>query len=160
MVISTGMASMPAIITLTILMSAYFLWTRQPYQVLSLLLAVGGGMVLNVLLKNVFSRERPGWSDAMLGLTGYSFPSGHTMMATIAYGFLASMLIGRSGSWFWRCLIGATTVFVVMLVALSRMYLGAHFLSDVLAASAAGTAWLALCIASVEAFRRHMTGAG
>jgi len=90
-----------------------------------------------------------------MALADPGFPSGHTMMATIIYGFLAIWLILRIGSWPWRFLIAAVAILLVFLVALSRMYLGAHYLSDVLAAMAAGTAWVALCLTAVETLRRH-----
>ncbi len=77
------------------------------------------------------------------------------MMATIIYGFLAIYLMLRIASWPWRFLLAAITILLVFSVALSRMYLGAHYLSDVLAAMAAGSAWVALCLTAVETLRRH-----
>jgi undecaprenyl-diphosphatase len=90
-----------------------------------------------------------------MALADASFPSGHTMMATIIYGFMAVFLISRTASWLSRFLIVTLMVVFVFLVALSRMYLGAHYLSDVLAAMAAGIAWLALCLTSMQTLRRH-----
>ena len=77
------------------------------------------------------------------------------MMATIIYGFMATYLMLRIASWLWRFLIAIITILLVFLVALSRMYLGAHYLSDILAAMAAGTAWVAFCLTAVETLRRH-----
>ena len=77
------------------------------------------------------------------------------MMATIIYGFMAIYLMLRIASWLWRFVIATLTVLLVFLVALSRMYLGAHYLSDVLAAMAAGIGWVALCLTAVETLRRH-----
>ena len=136
-------------------MGGVLLWKRLWYWLLELVLVVAGGMLLNVSLKNLFDRARPGWADPLMALADPGFPSGHTMMATIIYGFMAIFLIPTSASWLSRFLILALAVFLVFLVALSRMYLGAHYLSDVLAAMAAGVAWMALCLTSVETLRRH-----
>jgi undecaprenyl-diphosphatase len=77
------------------------------------------------------------------------------MMATTIYGFMAVYLILRTPSRSWRFFIVTTAILLVFSVALSRIYLGAHYLSDVLAAMAAGIAWVALCLTTVETLRRH-----
>ena len=151
----SALASITAVGILCALISFIFLWKRLWYWLSGLALVVAGGILLNLLLKNLFDRARPGWADPLLALTDPGFPSGHTMMATIIYGFMAVFLILRIASWRWRFFIAALTVSLVLVVALSRMYLGAHYLSDVLAAMAAGTAWLALCLTAVEILRRR-----
>ena len=155
MMLATDLASIPAIAGLASAACVYFLWKHEHHRLATVLLAVFGGMLLNVLLKSLFTRSRPGWADPIMALTGYSFPSGHTMMATITYGLIASFAIWETRSWWWRFCIASAAMLAITLVALSRMYLGAHYLSDVLAAFAAGGAWLALCIISIEAVRRH-----
>lgn len=152
---ASALASLATISSLFALMSCALLWKRQWYWLLGLVLAVCGGMLLNVMLKNLFGRARPGWADPLMALTDPSFPSGHTMMATIIYCFMAIYLLPRVASYPARFLIVIMAVSLVLLVALSRMYLGAHYLSDVLAAAAAGTAWLALCLTTVETMRRQ-----
>ena len=137
------------------LVSCVLLWKRLWYWLLGLVLVVAGGMLFNVMLKDLFGRARPGWADPLIALSNPSFPSGHTMMATIIYGFIATYLMLRIASWPWRFLLAAITILLVFSVALSRMYLGAHYLSDVLAAMAAGSAWVALCLTAVETLRRH-----
>ncbi len=155
MQLASELASVAAVSSLFALMSCVFIWKRLWYWLLGLVLAVPGGMLLNALLKDLFGRGRPGWADPLTSLADYSFPSGHTMMATIIYGFAATCLILRIGAWPWRFFIAAITIMLVFLVAISRMYLGAHYLSDILAAMAAGTAWLALCLTAVEQLRRY-----
>lgn len=151
----SALASAVAVSIMFALMGGVLLLKRCWYWLMGLVSAVAGGMLLNVLLKNLFGRARPGWADPLMALADSSFPSGHTMMATIIYGFLATWLVLRNGSWPWRFLIAAITILLIFLVALSRMYLGAHYFSDVLAAMAAGIAWLALCLTAVETLRRH-----
>lgn len=151
----SALASTTAVSILFAGMSCVFLWKRLWYWLSGLVLVVAGGMLLNVLLKNLFGRARPGWADPLMALAGPSFPSGHTMMATIIYGFMAVYLMRGIASWPARFFIAITTISLVVLVALSRMYLGAHYLSDVLAAMAAGTGWVAFCLTAVETLRRH-----
>ena len=151
----SALASTAAISILFAIMSCIFLWKRLWYSLSSLVSVVAGGMLLNVMLKELFGRPRPGWADSIMALADPGFPSGHTMMATIVYGFMASYLMLGIASWPWRFIIVTITILFVFLVALSRMYLGAHYLTDVLAAMAAGIAWVALCFTAVEIFRRH-----
>jgi undecaprenyl-diphosphatase len=150
----SAIASATTVVILSALIACALLWKRLWDSLLALVLAVVGGMLLNVLLKHLFDRTRPGWADPLMALTDPGFPSGHTMMATIIYGYVAVFLIWRIASWRWRVFIAALTIALVVAVALSRMYLGAHYLSDVMGAMAAGTAWLALCLTAVEARRR------
>jgi undecaprenyl-diphosphatase len=91
----------------------------------------------------------------LLTLTTYSFPSGHTAAATVFYGLVACYLVRRVPGGPKRAAVIAACCLMVMLVALSRMYLGVHYLSDVLAASAEGVAWLAVCITAVSTLQRR-----
>lgn len=152
---ASELASTAAVASLFALMSCVLLWQRRWYWLLGLVLVVPGGMLLNVLLKELFGRARPAWADPLMALADHSFPSGHTMMATIIYGFVATCLMLRIASWPWRFFIATMTILLVFLVALSRMFLGAHYLSDVLAAMAAGMAWLVFCLTAVETLRRR-----
>ncbi|WP_307731059.1 phosphatase PAP2 family protein [Pseudoduganella chitinolytica] len=108
-----------------------------------------------MLLKHVYQRARPVFDEPFLTLATYSFPSGHTAAATLFYGLLASYVVTTNPSWRMRMAAVAGAVCMVLLVALSRVYLGAHFVSDVLAAMAESLAWLAICITSVSTLRRR-----
>jgi undecaprenyl-diphosphatase len=140
---------------LTAVFALYLLWRRERYWLLALLLAVPGGMLLNVLMKYAFRRERPRFDDPLVTLATYSFPSGHTLAATVLYGALAAYLLVRVSSTAARCVVLGTALLLVTLVAFSRMYLGAHFLSDVLAAIAEGVAWLSLCLMATTTLQRR-----
>jgi undecaprenyl-diphosphatase len=155
MYFASALGSTTAVCILFALMGCVLSWQRHWYRLLGLVSAVAGGMLLNLMLKHLFDRARPGWADPLLALTDPGFPSGHTMMATIIYGFIAVHFIRGVASWRWRCVIAASTILLILLVALSRMYLGAHYLSDVLAAMAAGCAWIALCLTAAETMRRR-----
>ena len=140
----------PAGITVLGLLLAVWFWRRGDlYWLATLLLALPPGMLLNVALKHSYQRARPWVDEPLLTLATYGSPGGHTVGAALFYGVLASYLMMRG--WRWLPLIGAPLM--VLLVACSRMYLGVHYLSDVLAAMAEGVAWLAICITGVSTWR-------
>lgn len=142
-------------LVMTGLAAAWLHARRARYWLLALLLSVPGGMLLNVLLKYTFQRARPSFEEPLVTLATYSFPSGHTLSATVFYGFLAVYCICATQRALLRVLIALAASAMVALVALSRVYLGAHYLSDVLAAVAEGCAWLAICISGVSTWRRR-----
>ena len=155
MLLITHMHSVPGITALSVLTGLVFVWKKEWYWLLALAVSVGGGMTINVLVKHAFHRARPSFDDPLLLLTTYSFPSGHTAGATLFYGALTTYLFSRIHSWHWRQPIIAIAVLMVLTVGVSRMYLGVHYLSDVLGAIAESTAWLALSLTTVSALRRR-----
>ncbi len=144
----------PGILLMAAVLAAYLYRRGAHYWVATVILAVPGGMLLNVLLKYSFQRARPVFDDPVVTLATYSFPSGHAAGATVFYGVLAAYLVCASARWSTRVALVAAAVFMVALVAFSRVYLGAHYLSDVLAAMAVGSAWLAVCITAMSTLRR------
>jgi undecaprenyl-diphosphatase len=131
---------MSAILTLV-------LWrAKQRNWAITLLAVVPLGLAINVLLKHLFARTRPSFEDPLLVLDTYSFPSGHVAGATLFYGFLVAYFWRRIRSPGGRAASVAAAVILAGLVAFSRIYLGVHFLSDVVGAAAWSLAWLALCL--------------
>ncbi len=142
------------------LLAAFFLWRhRDRYWLLSLALAVPGGLLLNDFLKHIYDRARPKWDDPLLSLTSQSFPSGHAAGATLFYGFLATYMVWRMKSPSARAIAVLACALMVVLVGFSRIYLGVHFLSDVLGAMSISTVWLVLCLVGVRAFAKHRSAA-
>jgi uncharacterized membrane protein YdjX (TVP38/TMEM64 family)/membrane-associated phospholipid phosphatase len=127
---------------------------RERYWMLTLALAVGGAMLLNLLLKAAYERLRPHFEHPLLVLDTYSFPSGHTAAAVAFYGVLAAFLVSRFYDKPRRVASVVGAIAVVALVGFSRIYLGAHYLSDVVAAACSSTAWLVLCLAGGHALVR------
>lgn len=127
---------------------------RSFYRLLALALAAGGGALLNLALKHMFHRQRPVLENPLVTLSSYGFPSGHTMGATLFYGVLALIVTYWMRRWSRRVLIGWLAAFVIALIGASRIYLGAHYFTDVIGAVAVGLAWLAFCWTGVETFRR------
>ena len=128
---------------------------REWYWIGTLAMAVVGGMLMNTLLKVSYERVRPKFDQPLLVLTSFSFPSGHTAGAVLFYGVLAAFLVSRFYDWRRRAAIVAAAMLAVTLVAFSRLYLGAHFLSDVMAAGCAATVWLVLCLTGGHALVRR-----
>lgn len=131
------------------------LYRRAWCRAMALVLTVGGGAMLNSALKHLFHRPRPVFEHTLIDASGFSFPSGHTMGATLLYGFLAVLAVTQGSQWRWRALAPLLALPLILLIGLSRVYLGAHYLSDVMAAAAAGLAWLAFCITGVETLERY-----
>ena len=149
------LASWPVVLGICLFMALYFVWKRSSYRLLALMLTIPGGMLLNVMLKYAFHRSRPAWDDPILMIASFSFPSGHAMTATLFFGLLAAFGVRKVPAWRWRVLAVLAAGLLIVLVGFSRLYLGVHYLSDVLAGMAEGSAWLALCLTAVGALRRH-----
>ena len=140
---------------MTLAVSVYWWARRLRHWVLTLALSVYGGMLLNVLLKNVFQRARPHFENPILTLTSYGFPSGHTMAATVFYGTLCAFVMSRVRNWQLRSVVISAACLMIALVGFSRIYLGAHYLTDVLAAMVEGIIWVALSLTVVSFIRRR-----
>ncbi|MHB8249576.1 MAG: phosphatase PAP2 family protein [Acidithiobacillus sp.] len=140
-----------------LLFGIFLMRRKQRYWLLTLTLTVPGGMLLNVLMKQIFQRARPSFADPIITLTTYSFPSGHVAGATLFYGVLAAFLVTHTPKWRWRVVVVVVAILLVALVGFSRIYLGVHYLSDVLAAVAEGVAWLALCLTAIHTLRQRRT---
>jgi membrane-associated phospholipid phosphatase len=123
---------------------------REWYWIATLALAMVGGAVVNLAIKQAYERARPHFDDPLVTLESFSFPSGHTAGATLFYGVLGAFLVSRFFDRRARGAIVAVAILMVGLVAFSRMYLGAHYLSDVVAAACSSTAWLVLCLSGVH----------
>jgi undecaprenyl-diphosphatase len=142
-------------------MAIYMALKRDHYWLLAVLLTIPAGMILNVLLKNLFERARPVFDQPLVMLATYSFPSGHAAYSTMLYGLLAAYVAHRVDRWQWRLVSALVCGAIVALVIFSRLYLGAHYLTDVLAGLFEGLAWLSLVWLVVTRLRRRQApGAG
>jgi membrane-associated phospholipid phosphatase len=139
-------------------LAAWFYFSHQRYWLTTALVALPGGMLLNVLLKFVFHRARPSFDNPLLTAPFYSFPSGHTANAALLYGLLACWLWMHHRGTGARVAVVIGAGLMVALVGTSRMYLGVHYLSDVMAATAEACAWLAVCITAISTLRRRRQG--
>jgi membrane protein DedA with SNARE-associated domain/membrane-associated phospholipid phosphatase len=133
---------------------------RQPLLLGGWIAALAGGGLLDVALKQVFHRTRPSWEVPLLTARGWSFPSGHAMGSLVAYGMLAYLLSREMHGRRQRLAVIACATLLILLIGLSRMYLGVHYFSDVIGGYAAGAVWLAACVSGLEVVRRKPRNLG
>ena len=132
----------------------FFLWKRSWPAIVTLIVAVPGGMLMNELLKILVHRPRPFLEGPFVDWSGYSFASGHTIGATLLYGQLALFIVPAMKARHWRALTSSTAIVIVLLVGFSRIALGAHYLTDVLVAIVFGILWLAFCLVAGKPMHR------
>lgn len=154
-IVITFLGSPPFLGGASLATALFLTWRRWWHRLLALVLTMGGGTVLIILLKTLFHRPRPIFENPLVTLASYSFPSGHAMGSTLLAGSIAFIVATSLKAWRGRVLSILSAFIFVLLIALTRIYLGAHYLSDVLGAMAAGLAWLAFCLTAVETFRRR-----
>lgn len=133
-----------------ILLLVYFLFIR-PHRWYSITVPVValGSIGMNVALKIFFDRPRPS-VEHMVEATGFSFPSGHAMFAFSFYGLLL-YVVWRYSKRAWIKYTGSILLFIlILLIGISRVYLGVHYASDVLAGFSAGLIWLVISIAAIK----------
>ncbi|MBT2691021.1 phosphatase PAP2 family protein [Bacillus sp. ISL-47] len=112
---------------------------------LFMVISSGVGALFNILLKWIFKRERPDIKP-LIEEQGFSFPSGHSMGSFIFYGSLAYMIVHLAKRRRWKAAWVLLLSFFIIAIGLSRIYLGVHFPSDVIAGFAAGGVWLTIMI--------------
>jgi membrane-associated phospholipid phosphatase len=140
----TAFGSSPLAIFIWFLAGIPMSFKRWWYELLFLTLAVGGNLLLNPRLKDLFDRPRPFADDPDFTFIGTSFPSGHAMTATALYAGLVVILLPHLSRPQRRVAIAVGAV-VIALIAATRIYLGAHYLTDVLGGVAFGLLWLVIC---------------
>ncbi|MEG5058294.1 phosphatase PAP2 family protein [Microcoleus sp. A2-C5] len=128
------------------------LWVRKHRSEATTIAVTGvGGLGLNLLLKQLFARDRPQLWERTVDVKFYSFPSGHAMISMIIYGLLGYLLGSRFPKQRW--LIYSLTVVLIAAIGLSRLYLGVHWPTDVIAGYIAGFIWLLACIFSLQVWK-------
>jgi undecaprenyl-diphosphatase len=121
------------------------LWGRRNYQEAKIFLLNGlGGTILSYGLKLVFSKPRPQLWNSPISETSYSYPSGHALGAIVLYGFLG-YLLATTYPKYARVFYGIATILIVF-IGLSRLYLGVHWPTDIIAGYGVGFLWTNVCI--------------
>lgn len=155
LLVITHLHSTVGISVMALLLGAALFWRGQSAWLPALILNVPGGVLLNYTVKQAFQRARPSFDAPLETLASFSFPSGHTAGATVWWGFLTVLYFASEPRAWARAMAVALAGTMIGLAALSRVYLGAHYPSDVLAAIAEGLAWLALCFMMLGFWRRN-----
>ncbi|WP_432362437.1 phosphatase PAP2 family protein [Sporosarcina sp. UB5] len=151
----TFIGSTKVVMVLIIAMTAYLLWgLRARSQAYFFFFAMIGTIVLNQTLKFIFKRDRPEF-HRLAEIGGYSFPSGHAMMGFSLYALFAILLWRRIRSTAGRIALVAFAIFMFSMIAISRIYLGVHYPSDILGGMFASAFWLTLTIFLFVQFQKR-----
>jgi undecaprenyl-diphosphatase len=135
-----------AVLVLVIVAVIGFVAMQRQYHALWLFIAaVAGGVLLNVLLKQSFDRPRPELVPRLLRVESASFPSGHSLLSAVVYLTLGALLTRLVRGTKARLYIVTTALLLSFIVGVSRVYLGVHYPTDVLAGWTVGLVWAVLC---------------
>ncbi len=152
----TSLGGRPVLTLVTLGFSGFLLLRRQFGPLLLLWVVAIGGYLIMSEMKNFFARPRPEWTLRLSGESSpLSFPSGHAMMSTMIYMTLAVIAAESQESRLIRFYLVGFATFLAALIGVSRVILGAHFPSDVLAGWTIGLCWALLCWLVAHSLRRH-----
>ena len=151
----TGLGSTIVLVMVTAVTIFYLLLIGRWRTALLVLVTVGGGQILSSLLKLGIDRPRPDLVSHLAEVQTLSFPSGHAMMSAVTYLTLGSMLAGIVPGRATKIYVLGVAVLITLMVGVSRIYLGVHWPSDVLAGWCAGFAWAMLCWLVARRFFRR-----
>jgi undecaprenyl-diphosphatase len=139
------------VIIFSAILGVWFVWKRNYLDAVSIVVSLSGAAALNALMKIMLSRPRPSLFPPLVIASGFSFPSGHVAASVAVYGFLA-VLLWRQNHRGWAILSGAW----MLVVALSRIYLGVHYPSDALGAMIFASLWLMVIFAVRDWYLRQV----
>ena len=153
----TGVGGAAVLTLLTAASAGFLALQRKRHLALYVLAAVASGALVSTLLKMGFDRPRPGLVPHGQIVYTSSFPSGHSMLSAVAFLTLGALLASSQTNLRLRVYLISLAVFLTVIVGVSRVYLGVHWPTDVLAGWTAGAAWALLCWALAEKLRRRGT---
>ena len=142
----TRIGNLVTLIAVVVVASIVLFRMRRIAELQLLLLASIGAEIITVGLKLGFERQRPFFADPLATESTYSFPSGHASVSLAVYGTLGYIAARHLGNRSAQLGVLAAAVSLVLLIGFSRLYLGVHFLTDVIAGFSIGLAWVALCV--------------
>jgi undecaprenyl-diphosphatase len=153
----TALGSSAVLVLVTIAVAGYLLLRKQYRLLLLLILATAGGSILMVFLKDFFNRPRPPFASAEVFTLTSSFPSGHSMMSAVVYLTLGTLLARTSNQYRYKVYFISVAAVLAVLIGFSRVYLGVHYPTDVVAGWGFGLAWALLIWLVAYVLQRHGT---
>ena len=138
----TLLGSMEVLLPLVLIVVTFLLVRGKRYEAIVLAVTMAGGLILNMVLKLSFHRARPDPFFDLATPASYAFPSGHALLALCFYGVMVRILSDSLKSREYRWMVWVGAVLLIGLIGLSRIYLGVHHASDVLAGYAAAIVWI------------------
>lgn len=145
MVNFTALGSAPVLILVTLLAAGFLVIRRKTKSAAQLSFTVLTGMLMVNALKLLFARDRPDIVVPLVEVSSASLPSGHAMNSAIVYFTLVAMLVRSQDKLALRNYVIAASVLITVLVGFSRVYLGVHWPTDVIAGWFMGALWAAAC---------------
>jgi undecaprenyl-diphosphatase len=141
----TGLGGTTVLTFVTLAAIAYLVMTGKSHAALLVLVAVAGGMLLSTALKLGFARPRPDLVPHGARVYTASFPSGHAMLSAVTYLTLGALLARVQPQRRVKAFLLGLAILLTLVIGMSRVYLGVHWPSDVLAGWCGGAAWASLC---------------
>ena len=141
----SALGSVTVLLTVVLAACGFLLLRRRWVEAAMLAVAMGGGLAISLVLKAAFGRERPPDVYRAVEVLNQSFPSGHAMLSAVVYLTLGAMLARATSRRRIRVLCAGAGDLLALTVGVTRIYLGAHWTSDVLAGWCAGAAWATAC---------------
>lgn len=138
----TTIGNVAYMVPFTLLLIAYLLYTRQRLNALIVFFGMGGAAAANLILKALFHRDRPAFWQSLITETDYSFPSGHAMLSAAL--ILCIIAIVWRTKFRWTAIIAGA--FVVGMIGLSRLYLGVHYPTDIIAGWSVSAVWIVIVL--------------
>ncbi|HEX7975804.1 MAG TPA: phosphatase PAP2 family protein [Anaerolineales bacterium] len=138
-----------------VLLGLYWLIKRRWSELAMLAIGLGGGSAWWFFFERLYNRPRPNFPDPIETLNVGSFPSGHGISAVLFFGLLAYLIVPRLKSGAARAAVILAALALILYVGFGRLYVGGHFLTDVLAGYALGLGWGALVYTAVELVSRR-----
>jgi membrane-associated phospholipid phosphatase len=159
MVNASRFGSTPSLIVIALVVAAFLAWRGRRGDSLLVICTCTGVFVLGPILKVLFTRARPPVSQYLVTVDSWSFPSGHSLNSMVVLGLLTVLAV-RDRRGLPRVLVVALGAFLVLLVGFSRVYLGVHWPTDVLAGWLMGAAWLTICLVVARILRGNTSSSG
>lgn len=153
----TALGSFSVLVILVVLVAAYLALARRGGTSLFLIAAVVSGTIVSTVLKMVFARDRPSLTGVVEVFTK-SFPSGHATVSAVVFLTLGTLLAGSTPQWRLKLFYLGAAIVLTLMVGLSRIFLGVHYPTDVLAGWSLGAAWALLCWVAIKALGRRTPG--
>jgi len=137
------------------ILGLYFLIKRFWKEFFTVIVLYAGQGILFLCLTNLIARPRPAFSENIGSVISYaSFPSGHMISSVVMFGLLAYFLVPKISSRAGKAAAILLAVLLVLFIGYSRFFMGAHYITDVIAGTALGVAWVSLAILSIEMISR------
>jgi membrane-associated phospholipid phosphatase len=150
----TTIGNVEVLLPITGIITAYLFYKKRRRDALIVIAGVGGAAAANFILKILFHRDRPAFWHSLVTETGYSFPSGHAMLSSAL--LLCFIAIVWNTRWRLAAIIGGGIV--VLMIGLSRLYMGVHYPTDIIAGWSVSFIWVAIVVMIVKKITVPRTG--